>query len=92
MVCGKPLMYFPEEQECQCAYCHKTFSGNSLCENGHFVCDACHAKEGLEIIEHICTETEETDMIHLFEQIRYAAIPERPEIYALFRSYPGNLS
>jgi len=85
MVCGEPLVYFPKERTCQCSYCHKTFDANSSCENGHFVCDACHAEDALKVIEHICTETAETDMIRLFEQIRrHPAIPANgPEYHAL---------
>lgn len=85
MVCGKPLIYFSDGRKCQCVYCGRTFSENSLCENGHFVCDSCHAEDGLKIIEHICMETAETDMIRLFEQIRrHPAIPMNgPECHAL---------
>jgi len=85
MVCGSPLTYFPEERECQCAYCRHTFSTNSRCENGHFVCDVCHGEDGLKIIAHLCEETAETDMIRLLEQIRHhPAIPiNGPEHHAL---------
>ena len=45
-------------------------------KNGHFVCDACHSKEGLPVILHICLTTMETDMILLLEEIRkHPAIP-----------------
>jgi MoaA/NifB/PqqE/SkfB family radical SAM enzyme/ubiquinone/menaquinone biosynthesis C-methylase UbiE len=102
MVCGKPLMYFPEQRKCRCIYCHRTFYANSSCENGHFVCDVCHAEDGLKIIRHICAQTIETDMILLFEQIRqHPAIPiNGPEYHALvpgvilasYRNLGGNIS
>ena len=102
MVCGAPLTYFMEEKECQCTYCHRPFFANSICENGHFVCDACHAEDALKIIEHICMESTETDMIRLFEHIRrHPAIPlNGPEYHALvpgvvlatYRNLGGNIT
>jgi MoaA/NifB/PqqE/SkfB family radical SAM enzyme/SAM-dependent methyltransferase len=85
MVCGKPITYLSEEQECRCAYCRKLFSANALCENGHYVCDACHAEDGLKVIQHICLNTTETDMIRLLGQIRrHPAIPMHgPEHHAI---------
>jgi MoaA/NifB/PqqE/SkfB family radical SAM enzyme/SAM-dependent methyltransferase len=102
MVCGAPIEYFSEEEDHRCSYCLKTFSANSSCEKGHFVCDACHEEDGLEIIRHICLHTEETDMLRLFEQIRsHPAIPVNgPEHHALvpgvilatYRNLGGSIS
>ncbi len=85
MVCGSPLSYFSHEKERQCAYCKITFSANGVCENGHFVCDTCHSRDGLKIIENICLESKETDMLSLFEEIRrHPALPVNgPEHHAL---------
>ncbi len=85
MVCGAAIEYFSMEKEQKCSYCQKTFSANATCEKGHFVCDACHEEDGLEIIRHICLHTKETDMLKLFEQIRsHPAIPVNgPEHHAL---------
>jgi len=85
MVCGAPITYLSEPKEIACAYCQKTFSANALCEEGHFVCDTCHLKDGLMAMEHICLETKETDMLSLLEEIRrHPAIPVHgPEHHAL---------
>ncbi|MDY6987568.1 MAG: DUF5714 domain-containing protein [Thermodesulfobacteriota bacterium] len=85
MVCGAPITYLSEPKEIACAYCQKTFSANALCEKGHFVCDTCHLKDGLKAIEHLCLQTEETDMFALLEEIRrHPAIPVHgPEHHAL---------
>lgn len=102
MFCGKPITYLSNEKECQCIYCQKTYSTNSLCENGHYICNVCHAENGLKVIQHICMNTNETDMIRLFKQIRrHPAIPVNgPDhhvlvpgiILTIYRNLGGNIS
>lgn len=41
VLCGKPLVYFPEEKLLECGICHQVKSANAACEDGHFVCDEC---------------------------------------------------
>lgn len=50
LICGKPLKYFPESQEMECHFCHRKFKSNTSCEDGHYVCDECHAQQGFEAI------------------------------------------
>jgi MoaA/NifB/PqqE/SkfB family radical SAM enzyme/SAM-dependent methyltransferase len=85
MVCGASLSYHADEQVLLCHYCNREFQTCGVCENGHFVCDQCHAKDGLSVIRHICVETGETDMLKLFEQLRrHPAIPMHgPEYHAM---------
>ena len=85
MVCGSALRYTLLEREQRCLYCGMVFSANSACERGHFVCDRCHAEDGIGAIRRICRHTGETDMIRLFEQIRrHPAIPVHgPEHHAM---------
>ncbi|HIE07065.1 MAG TPA: methyltransferase domain-containing protein [Desulfarculaceae bacterium] len=85
MICGAPLVYQQKEEEKSCTFCHQTLMTNAFCEAGHFVCDECHAKDALKIIEHMCTTTSETDMIALLQQIRnHPRIPVHgPEHHAL---------
>ncbi len=70
MVCGAPLVYREEENPDKCHYCRTILPTNVACENGHFVCDACHTTDALAVIEHICQTTRETDLIVLLEKIR----------------------
>lgn len=85
MVCQTPLHYASEEQEKACYYCAEVKSTSVTCKEGHFVCDACHSKEALEVIEHICKISTETDMLKLFKQIRaHPSIPKHgPEHHAM---------
>jgi MoaA/NifB/PqqE/SkfB family radical SAM enzyme/SAM-dependent methyltransferase len=85
MVCGAPITYGLQEERRRCTYCEKEFVTNSHCEKEHFVCDACHAADGLNVIQHVCTATRETDMIQLFMRIRqHPSMPANgPEHHAL---------
>lgn len=76
MKCGSPLTYLDKEQQTKCVFCGKTALANVLCEKGHFICDACHSLEAVDVITHICLETSKTDMVELFKEIRcHAAVP-----------------
>jgi hypothetical protein len=85
MVCGEALTYFTSEKDHECAYCGKIFSVNALCKKGHYVCDACHGKDGFQVIENICMNSPETDMVKLLEKIRsHPSIPVHgPEHHAM---------
>jgi hypothetical protein len=76
MVCGAVLRYFPTEQVQACTYCGRRLPANAVCQNGHFVCDACHSRDAMKVIAHLCRTTAETDMIQLLATIRrHPAIP-----------------
>ena len=102
VTCGAPLEYSSEEQELPCEFCGGRFLSSVLCDNGHFICDDCHAADGLEVIERSCLHTTETDLISLFQRIRkHRAIHlHGPEHHALvpgvilatYRNLGGDLS
>lgn len=85
MVCGASLSYHAKQTDMSCQYCGLEFSSQSICEKGHFVCDACHAQDALSLIRHICVSTRETDMVRLFEKIRnHPSVPVHgPEYHAM---------
>jgi len=70
MVCGVPLVYDNRPSEAACSYCGAKQQTTALCENGHFVCDTCHTEGALVVIERVCLQTDETDMIALLDRIR----------------------
>lgn len=43
MLCGKPLVYEKEPRLRRCSVCGEEKLGDCACEDGHFVCDACHS-------------------------------------------------
>ncbi|MBV5339844.1 MAG: methyltransferase domain-containing protein [Deltaproteobacteria bacterium] len=85
LVCGAPLVYHTTEVETACHFCGKVLPANACCLQGHFVCDSCHTGDALELIEHLCGATLETDPISLFQEIRkHPSIPlHGPQYHAL---------
>ena len=76
LICGKPLQYFDQMREMECAICHKTFQSNACCEDGHFVCDDCHEKRGVEVILEGCLAAKDRDPVKLMQRLM-----EDPYIY-----------
>lgn len=101
MVCGAPLHYMTIPEERVCAFCGQKFAASACCAEGHFVCDACHAEDALDVIRHLCLHSTATDLIELLNQIRrHPAVPMHgPEHHALvpaiilaaYRNSGGNM-
>ena len=102
LICGKPLAYFPSAREMECALCHKKQLSYASCEDGHFVCDECHAKKGIEAIMEGCSRSPSRNPITIIQELM-----EHPYIYmhgpehhilvgaallAAYRNSGGNLS
>ena len=68
LICGKPLQYFEQEKMLECRICHKIKPANAACEDGHFVCDECHAGGGAEILDFLMNSREK-DPIALYLQV-----------------------
>ncbi len=85
MVCGTALTYLREERKQACYYCGIVSHANAVCEHGHYVCDTCHSSGALALIEHLCLNASETDMLALMQKIRtHPGIPiHGPEHHAL---------
>ena len=75
-MCGKPLVYFKEAKEMTCSVCGRTFSSYASCEDGHFVCDECHEKKGVEAIMDVCRESKSRNPIAIMQELM-----ENPYIY-----------
>ncbi len=70
LICGEPLCYLDTPQEVSCGFCQIRAPTEVLCQGGHFVCDDCHSQEALPVIERLCLQSAETDMISLFAHVR----------------------
>ena len=66
-VCGKPLHYFSSEMMLECFRCHQLKPANAICEDGHFICDECHAGSGNAVLD-LLLNTSEKDPVSLFLQ------------------------
>lgn len=85
MVCGAELEYLTEYKNMTCAFCGEEHEANGHCISGHFVCDKCHSRDGMEVLPHLLKSSTETDMIELLKKTRnHPAIPMHgPEHHAL---------
>ena len=69
LICGRPLEYRTVRQEMTCSFCGETFLSNAACGAGHFVCDQCHSRKGLEAVKRICLEERSKDPIAIIQRI-----------------------
>lgn len=56
-ICGEPLIYFETAKQLPCYICGTEHSTNASCEDGHYVCDSCHAEKGFIFITHYASQT-----------------------------------
>lgn len=76
LICGKPIVYFEKAHQMECMMCHKTFESYASCEDGHYVCDECHAAKGIQVIMEGCKTSSSKNPISLMQELM-----ENPYIY-----------
>lgn len=69
LVCGKPLTYFETAQERACVFCRRSFDAYASCEEGHYVCDSCHAARGVEDIRTLCLRSRSQNPVEILMTI-----------------------
>lgn len=69
LMCGKPLVYYPSARKMECSICHKTFDNNVSCEDGHYVCDDCHSRKGIETIRTMCKKSQDKNPVILMQKV-----------------------
>jgi hypothetical protein len=67
LVCGSKLDYLRQSAPLGCMYCGTQEHGHIKCPNGHFVCDACHGKSAIQMIEDIAFTTQSKDPVEIAE-------------------------
>jgi MoaA/NifB/PqqE/SkfB family radical SAM enzyme/SAM-dependent methyltransferase len=85
LICGAPLNYREHNGTETCAVCGRNEQARAHCANGHYVCDACHVREPLEVTKRLCLAADDTDMFKLFYRITsHPTIPlHGPEYHSL---------
>ncbi len=68
MICGKPLVYRAKSEPMACGICRQVSLANAVCEDGHYVCDACHICAGSEILRFLAASREK-DPLALLEAV-----------------------
>ncbi len=69
LVCGKDLVYYSKAEEMECVFCGKKELSHASCKEGHYVCDDCHAKKGIEVIMETCQRTASRNPIEIALEI-----------------------
>ena len=69
LLCGAELVYFDEPRELECAVCHKTFTANAACKNGHYICDRCHLREGAAVAVEYCRRTDSRNPVTIMQKL-----------------------
>ncbi len=77
LICGKPLVYLPDTRKpAICSLCGKQEETNVICQNGHFVCDECHAKAAINRIFESATDLGSKNPVEILTYIL-----SKPEVY-----------
>ena len=69
LICGADLVYFQEAKEMTCVFCGKRELSHASCKDGHYVCDACHARKGIEAVMRECRTTKSRNPIEIMQKI-----------------------
>lgn len=101
LVCGEPLDYFEEAQEMTCRICGRKETGHSVCREGHYVCDACHRREGVDHVLAYCSTCTSRNPVEMAMELMddESIFPNGPEHHTLvgavlltaYRNAGGNL-
>jgi len=65
LICGKDLTYLAVSKTAKCEYCKQSFNTDVQCTDGHYVCDACHSAEALDIIEQVALTSTSKDPLEI---------------------------
>ena len=63
LICGEPLVYLKQAEMMKCSFCGREEPSYAKCGAGHYVCDACHARQGIESIMRYCAAAAGRDPI-----------------------------
>ncbi|MBS1348115.1 MAG: SAM-dependent methyltransferase [Firmicutes bacterium] len=69
MICGSPLVYITGSEKRKCAICGNVYETNCVCEQGHYICDKCHAKPALVVITAQALQTKSDNPIEIAMQM-----------------------
>ena len=65
VICATPLVYHTEARAFTCSVCGESFQSEVSCQQGHFICDACHSASANELIEKVCVKSESINPVKL---------------------------
>ena len=54
LLCGQELVYLGSPRGMDCEFCGQSFESNVSCDDGHYICDACHSSDAYGVIDKVC--------------------------------------
>ena len=69
LVCGKPLIYYEKAVQMECVICGGRFESYASCEDGHYVCDECHAEKGVQAVMEGCRKSCSKNPIEIMQNL-----------------------
>lgn len=69
LVCKEPIEYLEQAEEMECSFCRRAFPSNARCIHGHYVCDECHGKQGIQAIKDACLTSSSKNPVKLAKEI-----------------------
>ena len=70
LICGGELVYLPNKSySLECEYCTRKYKTSVFCINGHYVCDQCHSKGILGLVENLCQKSNDVNPYTLAQEI-----------------------
>lgn len=68
-ICGAHLVYAETMELYRCFRCNEEYAVNVICEKGHYICDACHAEEGIFSITQFVSKTSSRDPVFIATEL-----------------------
>lgn len=68
-VCGQALIYGTDERVQQCTYCGESHIALIYCPEGHYICDSCHQRAGIDILKEVLETTKSTNPAEILETV-----------------------
>ena len=68
LICGAPLVYLTQDEEMECALCHRRERSKTRCQKGHYVCNTCHTR-GLDQLVALCRREESRNPWTILEHL-----------------------
>ncbi len=68
-ICGEPLIYKKELTTKSCYHCGISVPTNTICTNGHFVCNECSRRDVYDMIVYECINNQGIELFDLANKI-----------------------
>lgn len=69
LVCGKELIFFDSPRILKCSECGREISSNASCQDGHFICNECHAKKAVSESVKIARESVSKNPVEIIKEM-----------------------